>query len=168
MRREGLEPPEPDGIRSTAGPAPSYGLPPRVPPGFYFRTLVLSHSRTFALQSRGRDSNPRRLAPPVLQTGPFGRSGTPASSNPSTTSTPGGIRTPDIRIWSHGALPAELQAHTIEPPPSTPGGIRTPDTRFWRPVLYQLSYRRIPSIIQAPGGIRTPVLRIRNPALWSI
>jgi hypothetical protein len=29
VRREGLEPPEPDGTPSTAGPAPSYGLPPR-------------------------------------------------------------------------------------------------------------------------------------------
>ena|GEM_PF-3934440 len=38
-------------------------------------------------------------------------------------------------------------------PSSTPGRNRTPDIRFWRPALYQLSYRRIPS------HVRTPTMR---------
>lgn len=110
MRREGLEPPEPAGTRSTAGPASSYGLPPRS-----------------IQQSRGRDSNPRRLAPPVLQTGPFGRSGTPASPAIILVSTPGGNRTPDIWIWSPAlfqlsyrriSIPSSTRPEGFEPPTS--------------------------------------------------
>src|SRR5688572_3260309 len=46
-------------------------------------------------------------------------------------STPGGIRTLDLRIWESGTLPAELRGASTSTPFSTPGGIRTPDIQVW-------------------------------------
>jgi hypothetical protein len=178
VRREGLEPPEPNGARSTAGPAPRYGLPPR-------------RASSGGGGIRTREGLRRRFCGPAP-------SAAREPLRPSSTSTPGGIRTPDIRIWSHGALPLSYRRISSARSISTPGGTRTPDVRFWRPALYPLSYRRIhrnpskrpegfeppPSgfvirrsapaelrarssctIHQAPGGIRTLGLRTGGPAL---
>jgi hypothetical protein len=111
MRREGLEPPEPKGTRSTAGPAASYGLPPR-------RTSRAGSGIRTRVGLRRRFCRPA----PSAAREPLHRS----------TSTPGGIRTPNHRIWSHGALPVELQAHSLTPsirpegfePPTSGRGVR--------------------------------------------
>ena len=52
--------------------------------------------------------------------------------------TPGGIRTPDLRIRSPSLYPAELQAHVLII--GVRNGDRTRDIRNHNPALYQLSY----------------------------
>ena len=52
--------------------------------------------------------------------------------------TPGGIRTPDLRIRSPSLYPAELQAHILII--GVRNGDRTRDIRNHNPALYQLSY----------------------------
>ena len=54
------------------------------------------------------------------------------------TGTPGGIRTPDLRIRSPSLYPAELQAHVLII--GVRNGARTRDIRNHNPALYQLSY----------------------------
>ena len=112
-----------DGIRSTAGPAPSYGLPPRVhsfsltsvslpdsrtPPSFYFRTFALSHSRAGG-GIRTREGLRHRFCRPA----------------------PSATREPLL--------------HPTNRPSARPEGFEPPTSRFGVTALYQLSYRRIPS-----------------------
>jgi hypothetical protein len=117
--------------------------------------------------SRGRDSNPRRLAPPVLRTGPFGRSGTPASPACILVSTPGGNRTPDIWIWSPALFQLSYRRMSI-PSSTRPEGFEPPTSgsviRRSGPAELR-AHLSPPSVDQAPGRIRTFGLRTGGPAL---
>src|SRR5687767_8177266 len=135
MPRGGFEPPASALGRQRSAPAElpgpgtarAAGFEPAISGETVRRFRPLSYApRSIIQQSRGRDSNPRRLAPPVLQTGPFDRSGTPASPSPAR---PEGLEPPTtgfgVTVLSQLSYRRIPSIHSARP-----GGIEPPTSGF--------------------------------------
>lgn len=110
VRREGLEPPEPDGTPFTAGSASSYGLPPRTrsKQGAGFEP-AWALRRWFCRPAPSVAREPLRKK---CESAPSGS----ILIHSSTSSAPGGIRTPDLRI-RNPALSVQLSyGHIVQRP----------------------------------------------------